>query len=243
MPNPEQLDLCLHFAPDTCARVTIMALEKVLEASGQPYRTELVAFMRGDHKQPSFLTNNPKGKVPLLLIDGRPLTENPAILWWLATRFSEAELLPITTDSLANAEVMADLSWCASGLHPIVTRLRIPQFFCDTNDGVARVFAMAEIAMQLNFQIAEKRLAENRWWYGDTWSAVDAYLNWVWFRVEGTAFDCSAYPALARHALEMNELPHVRRTLEKQQAASKQLEAEGLAISFDGPRAIEMDEA
>ena len=29
----------------------------------------------------------------------------------------------------------------------------------------------------------DARFAKSRWWYGDQWSIVDAYLHWVWLRV------------------------------------------------------------
>jgi hypothetical protein len=72
-------DLTLFFAPDTCARVSMIALEE----TERPYKTELIAFMRGDHRSPRCLALNPKGRVPTLIVDGRVLTENVAILLWL----------------------------------------------------------------------------------------------------------------------------------------------------------------
>jgi hypothetical protein len=36
----------LHFAPDTCARVPLIALEKI----GCPYRIEIVAFAKGQRR-------------------------------------------------------------------------------------------------------------------------------------------------------------------------------------------------
>ena len=43
--------------------------------------------------RPTILKLNPEGKVPTLLIDGRPLTEVAAILYYLARRFPDAELV------------------------------------------------------------------------------------------------------------------------------------------------------
>jgi glutathione S-transferase len=88
-------DLTLFFAPDTCARVSMIALEE----TEHPYKTELIAFMRGDHRSPRYLELNPKGKVPTLIVDGRVLTENVAILLWLAARFPETNLLPQYQDA------------------------------------------------------------------------------------------------------------------------------------------------
>jgi glutathione S-transferase len=223
--------LTLYFAPDSCARVPLIALEEI----GRPYGLEVVAFMKGQHKSPDYLALNPKGKVPMLVVDGVPLTENVAILTWLAERFPEAGLLPESEDGFARAGVLSDLAYCASGLHPIVTRLRIPQFFCDTPDGSRRVFEMAEVAMRPNFVLIDRRLAGNRWWYGDRWSIVDAYINWVWFRVTGTQFDGSAYPNLGRHDADMKQRPAVKRALAISRDVAEGLAAQGLAVKFIEP--------
>lgn len=227
-------ELTLHFAPDTCARVSMIALEEV----EVPYSIEVVEFMRGAHRSKEYLALNPKGKVPTLIVDGKPLSENLAILSYLDEEFPEARLLPQTSDAFSRAEILSDLSFCASGLHPVVTRLRLPRFFCDVEPGESRVFEMAETAMRLNFAIIEERLAGNKWWYGDQWSILDAYINWVWFRVSGTRFDISDFPNFARHDREIAERPSVSRALNIGRRIYDDLASRGLAVKFDGPGAV-----
>ena len=227
-------NMTLYFAPDTCARVPLTALEEI----GHPYSLEVVAFMKGQHRSPEYLALNPKGKVPSLVVDGEVLTENVAILSWLSARFPDANLLPAVEDSFAKAHQLSDLAFCASGLHPLVTRLRIPQFFCDTPEGSTRVFEMAEAAIRPNFAFIDKRLASNHWWYGERWSIVDAYINWVWFRVTGTAFDGSVYSHLARHDAEQRQRPAVARAISISADVSQQLAAQGLAVKFTGAGAV-----
>jgi glutathione S-transferase len=226
--------LTLHFAPDTCARVPLIALEEI----GCPYKIEIVAFAKGQHRSPEYLALNPKGKVPTLIVDGRALSENVAILSWLARTFPEAGLLPTVTGNFEQGLILSDLAFCASGLHPIVTRLRIPQFFCDTPEGQTRVFEIAEVAMRPNFAIIDERLSKGEWWYGDRWSIVDAYINWVWFRVAGTAFDVSAFPNFGRHDVSLKQRPPVQRALAVNQEVADKLAALGLAIKFSGPGAV-----
>ena len=227
-------EMTLYFAPDSCARVPLIALEEI----GRHYRLEVVAFMKGQHRSPEYLALNPKGKVPTLVVDGEALTENVAILTWLSVRFPDAHLLPEVEHTLAKAHQIEDLAYCASGLHPLVTRLRIPQFFCDTPEGAARVFAMAEAAMRPNFALIDERFASNRWWYGEQWSIVDAYVNWVWFRVTGTQFDGSAYVNLARHDADLKLRPAVARALSIGKEVSERLAAQGLAVTFSGVGAV-----
>jgi glutathione S-transferase len=228
-------ELTLYFAPDTCARVPLIALEEI----GCPYALEVIAFMKGQHRSAQYLALNPSGKVPTLIIDGKPLTENVAILCWLAERFPEAKLLPVVS-GLERSRQLSDLAYCASGLHPIVTRLRIPHFFCDLPEGRESVFSLAETAMKLHFGVINERLSKSTWWYGEVWSIVDAYINWVWFRVTGTAFDASGFPHFARHDADMKKRPAVIRALERNLAVAASLAEQGLAVTFSGSGAVKL---
>ena len=215
----------LWMAPYTCARVTAIALEE----AGASFDTRLVRFMRSEHKSPEFRARNPKGKVPALEIDGEVLTENVAILAYLAERFPQARLLPLVDTPAERAHILADLCLCSSTLHPLVTRIRMPMFFAGAENALA-VKQAAEAAMDEYFSLVDNRLAGGPWWYGDAWSAMDGYLYWVFWRVEGAGYDVSRFPYFTAHARAMEQRPAVQRALAREQAAQKQLEAEGLAF-------------
>jgi len=85
-------------------------------------------------------------------------------------------------------------------------------------------------AMAANFELVERRLSGHQWWYGDKWSAMDAYLYWVFWRVSGAEFDIEPYPNFTRHREQMEQRPAVRRALAREEQAQKILEAEGLAF-------------
>jgi Glutathione S-transferase, N-terminal domain len=53
-----------------------------------------ISFAAREQHGPAFLALNPMGKVPVLVIDGRPLTEVAGILFYLARAFPDARLLP-----------------------------------------------------------------------------------------------------------------------------------------------------
>lgn len=215
----------LYMAPYTCARVAAIALEE----AGVEFDTRLVRFMRGEHKSAEFKKRNPKGKVPALEIDGDVLTENVAILAYLAERFPEAGLLPWSNNAIERVHVLADLCFCSSTLHPLVTRIRMPTFFAGAENPPV-VKHTAEAAMDEYFQLIEDRLANGAWWYGNAWSALDGYLYWVFWRVEGAAYDVSRFPRFAAHARANEQRPAVQRALAREEAAQAQLEAEGAAF-------------
>jgi len=98
--------LTLYFSPGASSMATHIALHEV----GAPFETRLVSLAKKENLKPEFLAINPEGKVPTLVIDGRPLTEVAANLWYLAKRFPQAELLP-QNDLLAEAEVLSWMSF------------------------------------------------------------------------------------------------------------------------------------
>ena len=211
-------------APGTCARVTCIALEE----TGTEFETRLIRFMKGEHKSTDFKAINPKGKVPALVIDGEALTENVAIITYLAGRYPGAHLMPTASDEVEKARLLADLCFCAATLHPIVTRIRMPHFFA-TEDVAKTVWEKGCASMTEYFELINNRLDGQPWWYGDQWSAMDAYLYWVYWRVEGANFDTDPYPNYQAHAARMEERPSVQRALAREASMQEQLESEGLA--------------
>jgi glutathione S-transferase len=218
-------DLKLYFFPGTCSRVALIALEQ----SGARFETSLVKFVTGDHRSPEYLGINPKGKVPTLMIDAQPLTENIAIVSWLNRSYPQAGVLPVARDLRMEVDALSDLSWCASTIHPIVTRIVVPQLFCDTADGVQRVWALASEAMQWQARLLEQRLARQPWMLGQ-WSAVDAYVEWIWDQIREAGFDVSSYPNLNAHRAHHLQQPAVRRALAREQSALEWMRAQGLPI-------------
>jgi glutathione S-transferase len=218
--------LILHFAPGTCARVPLIALEEI----GVPFETRLVAFMAGGHRKPDFLAKNPAGKVPVLEVADAILTQNSAILPFLALKYPEANLLPFTGDPLADAQLQAKLAWFSADLHPLVTRIRMPQFFCDLAGAPDRVRAMGCEAMAFQLRGLEADLGAQPWVLGEQWSALDAYLFWVWFRITGAGFGEDPFPNIAAHHARMAQRPSVQRALAREDAALRELEQAGHAV-------------
>jgi len=218
----------LYMAPGTCARVSSICLEQ----AGQDFESVLIRFMRGEHKSPDYKKLNPTGKVPTLVIDGEALTENVAIISFLNERFPDARLMPETTDALSRARQLADVSFCSATLHPIVTRIRMPHFFA-SKDAAQSIWERGCDAITEFFGLIESRLVDQDWWYGGQWSAMDAYLYWVFWRVEGADFDVTPFPQFKDHANRMEERPAVQRALTRESAAEAQLEAEG--VNFKPP--------
>lgn len=220
--------LKLYFAPGACSRVPLVMLEKTVTA----FETELVVFMRGDHRAPNFLALNPSGKIPVLKVNNDVITQNAAILLWLHERFGNAGILPKTENSLERNRLLGRLLAFSSDLHPLVTRIRMPQFFCDLEGAPGRVAQMGREAMGRQLASYEEALAGQNWLSGSDWSALDAYLHWVWFRITGAGFDPKPYPAISSHYERTLEIPAFQRAIARENQAQAWLDENGFAVKF-----------
>ena len=81
-----------------------MAVHIALHKIGVAFEGKPMSFNQNDMRKAEFLALNPEGKVSTLLVDGRPLTEVAAILFYLARRYPDAGLLP-PDDIEAEAQV------------------------------------------------------------------------------------------------------------------------------------------
>lgn len=202
-----------YFSPGACSLATHICLEE----AGAAFTPRPTYTRKGQTRTPEYLALNPKGKIPMLGIDGRMLTENTAIITYLNRSFPAAKLLP-AGDALKEAEALAFIAWCASGVHPVMSRFFGPQNFCDLPDSADNVKALATKASAANFALIEKAVTGRDWVFGD-WSAADAYIfvffNWA----TKLGLDMTAFPNYAAHAERMQQRPAVQRALAREAEA------------------------
>ncbi|MFA3790074.1 glutathione S-transferase family protein [Aliiglaciecola sp. SL4] len=209
-------NITLFAMPGSCSRVSLILLE---EAKAD-YHIQWVNLMNGDHKTAEFKQINPKSKVPALAIAGEVLTENPMIIKYISTQFPKANLLPKVDTGLAEYQQISDLCFCSSTIHPLVTRFCIPTFFAEESCATS-VKEKALAALHEGLTWVEQRLADSTWWYGEQWSAMDAYIFWIITRLQRCNFSLSDLPNLAQHTENMLKRDSVIWALEKEKLANQ----------------------
>ena len=212
----------LYFAPHTCARVTLTALEEI----GRPFETRLIAFLAGEHRKPEFLAINPAGKVPALQTTAGVIAQNGAILSYLAEAHSEAGLLPRRGDVAGRAVVLAELFRCSSDLHPLVTRFVLPRMMSTDETAAPQIRARAGEGLEFQLAPLAARLERHDWCLAEGWSIIDAYLAWIWFRITGAGFEAARFPAIAGHYERASARPSAMAALARE--AEHELERRGL---------------
>ena len=135
------MKLELYFAPGACSFVPHAGLEAIKAASGQEFTPKLVKLHKGEHKTPEYLQMNPNGQVPVLVVDGKPLTQIVAICDWLDRSFPQAGLLP--KDAWARSQALSQLAWMNSTPHTTFTRVFFPERFAESEAARTEVKQMA----------------------------------------------------------------------------------------------------
>ena len=180
--------LTLYFSPGTSSMAPHIALHEI----GLPFESRPISLAKKENRTPAYLAINPEGHVPTLLIDGRPLSEVAAILFYLARRFPEAVLLPDDID--AQAQVISWMSFIASTVHP--ARRQGPEH--------ARAI----------YAIADQRLG-NRGWAVERYSIADIHLFRLFWRFSNSLnLSRNEFPNLFAHYDRMMARAAVQRTLE-----------------------------
>jgi glutathione S-transferase len=196
--SQEDAVLTFYFAPGASSMAPHIALHEV----GATFEARPVSFAANTQREPNYLALNPVGQVPLLLVEGRPLTEVAGILFYLARLFPEARLLP-AGDIEAEAQVVSWMSFIASTVHP--ARRQGPE-------NARRVWGLAD-----------RRLGGQDWAVG-TYSIADIHLFRLFWRFFNSLKPpAEEFPNLMRLHDRMLQRPAVQRTLEVEGAVGYEL--------------------
>jgi glutathione S-transferase len=189
-----------------------------LEEAGLPYTAVCLDFSKPDANTAELAKLNPLGVVPLLVTDqGKTLTQNAAILEYIANAKPAAGLLP-AAGTWERSEALSWLSFVAADFHKAFT----PLFAAES--AVSDKAAQAELKQWASKNIKEylgyidQALANKDYLTGKAFTIADAYL----FTVGGWCKEVD---------LKTNEYKNFNTYMDriyKRPAVQKVLKAEGL---------------
>lgn len=162
------------------------------------------------NKPAAFLAANPRGKVPTVSVDGKPLFEGGAINLWLALQHPEAGLMP-ALNTMEGGEALKWLFFAYSSVHPVWLRLLFPeQMAGDTAKD--EVFKRSRDAMFELYDMIDAQLQQHDYIAGDTLTIADLYLaasiHWDG-AIGGHVGD--KYPSALQHRDRVLDHPVVRK--------------------------------
>jgi len=199
--------MTLYYSPGASSVIPHITLEEIRTL----YQRKLINLAKGEHKTDAYLKINPHGKVPALCVDGNVLTENVAILTYLAKQFPDARLLP--QNQLEEARCISTMAWFASAVHPTFAHIiRRERFASDT---VAQL-NMKETARQTFWAHCEEingLLAGNEWMMGAQYTVSDPYAFFFYdlgLRIKLPVRELTAYTAFSERMLQRSAVRRVR---------------------------------
>ena len=205
--------LAFYYAPNTCALASHIALEE----AGAAYEPRRVDFASAEQTKPDYLKVNPKARVPALVTDRGVLTENPAILVYVAQTYPSARLAPLE-DPFAFAELQAFNSYLCSTVH-VAHAHRVRGYrWADEPEALEAMKKKVPQSVGACFELIERQFFRGPWVMGETYTIADPYLFTLASWLEGDGVDPRAYPRVREHRSRMAERPAVKRALAQEAA-------------------------
>ena len=196
----------LYYMLESCA----LAPQIVANEAGIPVEPIRVDFKtKTTQAGGDFFAINPKGYVPALALDdGEVLTENAAIVQYLADLKPEARLAP-TNGSLARVLLQEALNYIATEIH----RGYSPLFNPTTP---AQVREESSASLHKRYALLDKQLAGRTYLFGDEFTAADAYLFVVTRWAAIVKLDLSGYANLQAFQKTVAARPAVKAAMKAQ---------------------------
>ena len=208
------MSLKLYFSPGACSFVPHV----LLQLSGAAFEPAMVKLHKGEQNGEEYKAINPRGQVPVLVDDGKVITQIVAIILYLDQKFPEAKYLP--TEAVARAKAIEVLAWMNNTVHPTFTHIFMPQKFSDQTEvqTALKVFntqVYKGLLSELEDMVS-KHLSVAGWLSGERLGPLDAYSLTLtrWGSIAG--IDPTSYPNLWAHVNRVAQDSHVAQVIERE---------------------------
>jgi glutathione S-transferase len=205
----------LFYSPGACSLASHIALIE----TGAPFELVKVPVADRSNWRPEYLAINPRGFIPALEVNGHVMSENAAIMLYLAHTHPAARLLPAEPGSLARA--LEWLAWQSNTAHPVFAHLWRPERFVDTAEEKEMVKKAAVSRVKAVASEVETWLQRNDYAAGPLFSIADGMFlvlyRWMWRA--GETVNEETFPAWTRYVLRLRERPSVQQALATEQVS------------------------
>lgn len=206
------MPLTLYHSKGSSALAALILLEEV----GATYTVVDVPIATGAHRGPAFLALSPKGRVPVLACPEGVLTENPAILEYIAATHPAAACLP--AGAFAQAQARALCAYLCATVHVAFAHARRGARWARDPAALEDMRRMAPAGLQKCAHNLEEMLPPGGWALGAQYSFCDPYLFLMDHWLGALDVPIAEFPKLAAHARAMRARPATQAALTRDQA-------------------------
>ena len=203
--------LKLFYAPHTCS----LACHVALEEAGAVYSSVRIDFSIDEQRSPDYLRINPKGRVPALVTDRGILTENPAMLVFIAQSFPQAQLAPLD-DPYAFAKVQEFNLYLCATLHVAHAHRMRGHRWADDPAAIAEMQRKVPESVGACYDLIEREMLKGPWVMGEAYTICDPYLFTLAQWLEDDGVEPSRFPRVIEHRARMSVRASVREAIEQE---------------------------
>lgn len=157
-----------------------------------------------------YLTINPKGALPALLLDNKEiLTENAVILQYLADTYHASDLLPPIGD-FKRYRTLEWLNFVSTDLHRYCAPLFWSKIADDTKQNLFKPVLINKLS------IVERHLHTNVFLMGNQLTLPDCYLCVILIWLAKLKFNMTHFPNLLRYFVALKQCKSVKQALEEE---------------------------
>lgn len=201
--------LILYYSPGACS----LASHAAIREWGAELELRRVTLAQGEHMKPEYLALNPRGRVPTLVVDGKPIRETSGILTWIGYR---SGLYP-EAGTFEAAKCGEWLGWLTSTVHVAFAMIWRGERFAHDKALHPAIRQRGYDWVGEHFAEIEAALADGPYLLGGELSVADFNLL-PFYRWGGRiGLDMQAYPNWGAHAARMLERASVREALAAEQ--------------------------
>ena len=205
--------LKFYHSTGTCS----LAAHIVLEELGIPYAPIEVSFRKNLNVE-DLEKINPLGAVPALVTDdGKILTQNVAVLEYLADQKPSAGLLA-ANGSFERRETTSWLSLVSADLQKSFSPLFRLEEMTTSENARKEIETYCKSQIRSVLAAIDTKLGDREYVVGKAFTVADAYLFTIFGWTKWVEIDTAEFKGLTRHAKRIYDRPAVRRALEKEDA-------------------------
>jgi len=199
--------LTLYYSPHSCSLATYIALEE----AGAKFEAYRMNFAAGEQMSDKYKAINPKARVPALATPQGVLTENVALLTYIAQNHPDKNLAP--KDLFAFAQMQAFNAYLSSTVH--VAHSHKGRGYRWTDDQAAQDSMKLKVAQNVLdcFTTIENEYFKGPWVMGEQFTVADAYLLTISNWLESDSVDITKLPKTMAHRKAMMARPAVARAV------------------------------
>jgi glutathione S-transferase len=207
--------LQLYFSPMACSLASRIAL---MEAGLEARYTRVNLWDKKVEDGSDFRAISAKGAVPVLVKeDGERLTENAAVLQYIADLKPELGLAPPPGEA-DRYRLQEWLSFVGTEIHK---GFLFPTFWY--KDDAAKAAARERIGQSVS--VAASHLTDRQFLVGDRFTVADAYLAWSLLLLKRGGVDVANWPSLVDYLARMQARPQVKAAVDHEMELRKTVTA------------------